>query len=105
MLPSAAVMGMLEFWNLFVGLSASCGIVITAFDLMLHIIEVRDALRRIALITGYAILLTVLPSIILSMWSGISIWQKIGILILIGIGTFVLSSGKRRIRRGRANRH
>jgi len=54
---------------------------------MLGIVKTSNAPQRLAAILGITILLIMLPSIVVSAWSGMSLWQKIG---LVAIGILIL---------------
>ena len=51
---------------------------------MLGIVKPADALRRVATILVVVVLLLVLPAVVLSIWSGMSLWQQFA-LIAIGV--------------------
>jgi len=85
---------MLNLWDTLIACAAMLGIIATALGTMLQIIEVPNAMRHIGLILGCALLLTILPPIIVRIWLEISIWQKLGILVLIGIAAAILANRK-----------
>jgi Ca2+/Na+ antiporter len=87
---------MLGLWDALVGCMALLGIVVVAFGIMLRVIDVSEGLRRLGLVLGSAILLTVLPAVIVGIWSGLSIWQKIGILTLVAAALLVLFAIRRK---------
>ena len=98
---------MLRLWDALVACSVTLGIVITALGVMLQIIEVQAGMRRIGVVLGCAILLIILPPIIIGIWSGLLIWQKAGVLSLVGIAVVALRVPRRnsRNRGGFSNRH
>lgn len=59
---------MLRLWDALVACAATLGIIITAFGVMLQILEPSEGLRRIGGMVGCALLLTILPAIIVSIW-------------------------------------
>jgi hypothetical protein len=75
----------MQGWTVFVGLLAIIALILTAFGLMLGVVKPADALRRVGLVLGVAMLLMVLPAVLVNLWSGISLWQRLG-LTAIGIG-------------------
>lgn len=89
---------MLGIWDGLVGCLALLGIVVIAFGIMLRIVDVSEGLRRLGLVLGCAVLLTLLPSVIVALWSGLSIWQKIGILSIVAAAVLVLAASCRRSR-------
>jgi hypothetical protein len=52
---------------------------------MLGILKPADALRRVGAILGIVIVLMLIPGVLVSAWSGMSLWQQIS-LVAIGIG-------------------
>jgi hypothetical protein len=71
-------------WMILLGLLAIIALILTAFVLMLGILKPADAPKRIAAILGVLILLMLIPDILVSAWSGLSLWQQIA-LAAIGI--------------------
>jgi apolipoprotein N-acyltransferase len=57
-------------------------LILTAFGLILGNAKPADALRRIGGILGVVILILVLPAVVVSIWSGISLWLRLGLAIL-----------------------
>jgi hypothetical protein len=87
---------MLGIWNGLVGCVALLGIVVIAFGIMLRVMDVSEGLRRLGLVLGCAVLLTLLPSVIVGIWSGLTIWQKIGILTIVAAAMLVLFAARRK---------
>jgi hypothetical protein len=54
-------------------------LILTAFGLMLGIVKPADALRHVAAIVGVVMLLPVLPEVLVSLWSGMTLWQQLGL--------------------------
>jgi Ca2+/Na+ antiporter len=69
-------------WVAIAGSLAIIALILTAFGLMLGIVKPADALRRVGAILGVVMLLMVLPAILVSIWSSMSLWQQIGIASL-----------------------
>lgn len=78
---------LLHGWTSLLGSLATIAIVLTALACMLGIVKTSNAPQRLAAILGITILLIMLPSIVVSAWSGMSLWQKIG---LVAIGILIL---------------
>jgi hypothetical protein len=91
---------MLRLWDALVGCAALLGIVITAFEIMLQIVEVQEAMRRVGMIVGCTLLLIMLPAIIVGIWWGFSAWQKLGVLSLLGVAVIALGACRQRRRKG-----
>lgn len=89
-------------WATLAGSLAAIALILTAFGLMLGIVKPPDALKRIGAILGIAIALIFIPSVLVSAWSGMSLWQQLA-LIMIGIG-FVLWRHPRPQTRSSSNR-
>jgi len=53
-------------------------LILTAFGVMLGMVKPADSVKRIGAIVGIVIVLLVVPSVILSAWSSMSIWQRLG---------------------------
>jgi len=84
-------------WDGLVGCLALLGVVVIAFGIMLRIIDASEGLRRLGLMLDCAIFLTLLPSVIVGIWSELSMGQKIGILTVLAVGMLVLfATGRRR---------
>jgi len=68
-------------------LLATIALVLAAFGLMLGIVKPADAPKHIGAIPVIVVGLMVVPGILVSAWSAMSLWQQI-ILIAIEIGVF-----------------
>jgi hypothetical protein len=77
----------MQGWVALAGSLAMIAIILTAFGLMLGIVKPADALRRVGGILGIIMLLMVLPAVLVNIWSGMSLWQQLG-LAVIGIGVW-----------------
>jgi Zn-dependent protease with chaperone function len=69
------------------GSLATIALILTAFGLMLGIVKPADVPKRIGVILSIVVTLMVIPGVLVSAWSGVSLWQQIA-LIAIGIGAF-----------------
>ncbi len=75
----------MQGWVALTGSVAMIALILTAFGLMLGIVKPSDALRRVAAILGVVMLLLVLPAVLVSIWSSMSLWQRL-VLAAIAIG-------------------
>ena len=76
----------MQEWVALTGSVAMIALILTAFGLMLGIVKPSDALRRVAAILGVVMLLLVLPVVLVSIWSGMSLWQRLGLAaIMLGL--------------------
>ena len=81
-------------WVSILGSLAMIAIILTAFGLMVGIVKPADAVKHIGAIFGIVIGLMVIPGILGSAWSALSLWQQIA-LIAIGIGVIQLLRPRR----------
>jgi hypothetical protein len=72
----------MQGWVAFAGSLAMIALILTAFGLMLGIVKPADALRRVAAILGIVMLLMVLPAVLVNLWSGMSLWQWLGLAVI-----------------------
>jgi hypothetical protein len=77
----------MQGWVALAGSLVMIALILTAFGLMLNIVKPADALRRVAGILGVFMLLMVIPAVLVNIWSGMSLWQRLG-LAVIGIGVW-----------------
>ena len=77
----------MQGWMALTGSVAMIALILTAFGLMLGIVKPADALRRVGAILGVVMLLMVLPAILVSIWSGMSLWQRLG-LAAVALGVW-----------------
>jgi hypothetical protein len=61
---------------------ALMAIVVLAMFLMVGVVKLGDVLRHLVAIFGVTILLIMLPAIMGSLWSSMTFWQHLGIVIL-----------------------
>lgn len=90
----------MQGWVALAGSLAMIALILMSFALMLGIVKPADAIRRVGAILGVVLLLLVLPGVIVSIWSGISLWRKIGIAGL-AILFLVLARARKTARRHR----
>lgn len=76
-------------WTGLVGSLVMLAIIVTAFGLMLGIVKLEDALKRIGAIAGIVIALMLIPAILISFWSGMSLGQRVGVAA-VGFGVWLL---------------
>ena len=88
----------MQGWVALSGSVAMIALILTAFGLMLGIVKPADAFRRVAGILGVVMLLLVLPAVIVSIWSGISLWQRLA-LAAIAMGIWLLRRPRRESRK------
>lgn len=87
---------MLRLWDAIVECGAILGLILTALGMMVRLVELGDGLKRIGVVLGCAVLLIMLPAIIVSIWMGLVLWQKVGVAAVFGLATaFALSCRKR----------
>lgn len=77
----------MHMWMNLVGSFATIALILTAFGLMLEIVKPADALKRLGAILGAVIALIFSPCIIVSTWSCMPLWKKIG-LVAIGVAVW-----------------
>ena len=64
------------------GALAIFAIVATVLGLMLGILKPADAFMRIAFVAGVILLLSIVPSLFVSAWRNLTLWQKLGVATL-----------------------
>ena len=69
----------MQGWVALAGSFTMIALILTAFGLMLGIVKPADALKRVAAILGVIMLLMVLPAVLVSIWSGMSLWQRLAL--------------------------
>ena len=72
-------------WVALTGSVATIALILTAFGIMLGIVKPADVLKHVGAILGIVIVLMLIPGVLVSAWSGMSLWQQIA-LVAIGIG-------------------
>ncbi len=93
----------LSFMQGWVALAGSLGmiaIILTAFGLMLGIVKPADATKHLGAILGTVIVLIAIPGVLVRVWSGMSLWQQVGLVaIAIGVWRWWKPQRQNRIRR------
>ena len=72
-------------WVVLLGSLAMIALVLTAFGIMLGTVKPADAVKHAGAFLGIVIVLMLIPGILVNAWSGMSLWQQIG-LVSIGVG-------------------
>jgi predicted membrane protein len=70
-----------------VGSLAIIALILTALGIMLCIVKPADALRRVAAILGIVIVLIFIHGVLVSAWSCMPLWEKIG-FVAIGVAVW-----------------
>ncbi len=92
-------LNLMQGWAILAGSVAMIALILTAFGLMLGIVEPADALRRLVAIVGVIILLIVTPSILVNIWSNMSSGQQICLTALVIFFGLLLRPRQKRSRR------
>ncbi len=69
----------MQGWVTLAGSIATIALILTAFGLMLRIVKPAGVLGRVAAILGVVMLLMALPAILVSVWSAMSLWQRLAL--------------------------
>jgi hypothetical protein len=85
-------------WSQIVGSLATIAIIITALGTMLGLVKPADALKYCGAIAGIAIVLVLLVSVLVGLWSSMSLWQK-AIVAVMGFTVWRLRKGRRQPRK------
>jgi hypothetical protein len=83
------VSNFIHWWLTFLGSIAMIGIILIAIGIMLGIVKAADAMKHAGAILGILIVLMLTPSILITAWSGMSLWQQVA-LFAIAIGLLML---------------
>jgi len=87
-------------WAGIVESGALIAIAILAIGLIVSAVKPSDVARHLGTILCYAILLLMLPAIMVSIWSSMTYWQHLGIVILgIMVGLSLRALGQTRNQR------
>ena len=70
-------------WVALTGSLATIALILTASGIMLGIVKPADVLKHVGTILGIVIVLMLIPGVLVSAWSGMSLWQRIA-LVAIG---------------------
>jgi hypothetical protein len=85
-------------WSEIVGSLATIAIITTALGTMVGLVKPADALKYCVAIVGIAIVLVMLVSVLVGIWSSMSLWQKV-IVALIGFAVWWLRRERRQPRK------
>jgi hypothetical protein len=84
----------MQDWLALTGSVAMAALILTAFGLMLGVVKPADVFKYIGAVLGIMIVLMIAPGILVSAWSSMSLWQRLG-LSVIGIGFFCFLQTRR----------
>ncbi len=87
-------------WVALTGSLATIALVLTAFGLMIGIVKPSNALKHVGTILGIVIVLMLIPGVLASAWSGMSLWQQIA-LVALGVGVWQWQRLRRQTRKRR----
>jgi hypothetical protein len=91
---------MLTIWDAIVECGAILALILTTLGMMVRFVELGEGLKRIGIVLGSAVLLVMLPAIMVNIWSALTIWQKLGVLAIIGLVVALPLSRRKRSHRG-----
>jgi hypothetical protein len=77
----------MQVWATLIGSLAMIALILTAFGVTLGMVKPADSVKRLGAILGIVIVLLVVPGVIASAWSSMSLWQRLGVTV---IGIIVL---------------
>lgn len=83
-------------WAGIVESAALLAIVVLALGVMVRAVKLGDAMKYLGAIVGVVILLVMLPQIIVSLWLSMSLWQHLGIAVVIVLAFLLLNERGRR---------
>src|SRR5580700_4832099 len=93
-------LSLMHSWVSLLGSLATIAIILTAIGLMVGIVKPVDAMKSIGAILVIVIGLIVIPGLLWSTWSAMSLWQQLG-LAAIGIGILLCLRPRRQTRNRR----
>jgi Ca2+/Na+ antiporter len=85
-------------WAQIVGSLSTIAIIVTALATIIGLVKPADALKYCGAIAGIAIVLVMLVSVLVSLWSSMSLWQKV-IAVVAVFTIWWLRKEKRRPRK------
>ena len=85
-------------WSQIVESLAIIAITMTALGTMLGLVKPADALKYCGAIAGVAIVLVLIVSVLVELWSSMSLWQK-AIVAVMGFTVWRLRKGRRQPRK------
>lgn len=83
---------LLQVWDAVIASAAVIIIVLITLGLMIPVIQPAKAFRRIGATLGCMVVLVMLPPIILHSWFSLSMWQQLGIVVVLGFVVLVMLS-------------
>lgn len=85
---------LLNLWDLAAVTTALAVIVVTAIGIMVGLIELDHAFKRIGWVLGFLVLLLAMPPIILGIWHSLTVGERLGIVAILGLlGAIILRRG------------
>ena len=90
-----------RFWVTTVEFLAILAIVCVGFGTMLRLVKIGDAVKYVGVVGGFVIVLLLLPEFLVSTWSSLLLWQKIGVIVFVVIALVLL--GRLRSRTGKGS--
>ena len=90
-----------RLWVTTVGFLAVLAIVCVGFGAMLRLMKIGSALKYVGVVVGFVIVFLMLPGILVSAWSSLPLWQKIGVIVFVVIALLLL--GRLRSRTGKGS--
>jgi hypothetical protein len=85
---------LLNLWNVGAVTISLVVIVVTAIGMMVGLIELGQAFKRIGRVLGALVLLLAVPPIILGIWRSLRIGQQFGIIVLFLLVGMVALRGR-----------
>jgi hypothetical protein len=77
----------MQGWLTLVRSLAMIALILGAFGIMLGIVKPADVPKRVGAVLGIIIALILVPTLLASLWSAISLWQRLA-LAAIGFGVW-----------------
>jgi len=69
-------------WATIIGSLATIAIIVIALGLLLGVLKLAEALKRIGALLGIVILLTLIPGAFATLWFAMSVWQRIALAVM-----------------------
>lgn len=73
----------IQGWAQIVGSLAIIAIIVTALATMIGLVKPAEALRYCVVIAGIAIVLVMLVSVLVGLWSSMTLWQKAIVVVIV----------------------
>jgi hypothetical protein len=90
--------GLLTIWASVVVSISVVAILVIAIGVMVRAVAIQNLPRCVCVIAGAAILLTLLPAIIVSLWNGMSFRQQIGVAVVLVVAISLMTAMHRRVK-------